>query len=100
MAVFDVAGTTAQDGGLVVEAFQSAMESLGVDRGSAEMDRMTDYVNATMGERKIDVFTHLCEGDEEKANLAHDQFIDSYIALVKAGRLKKLQVGGASRWLW
>ncbi len=89
MAVFDVAGTTAQDGGLVVEAFQSAMESLGVDRGSAEMDRMTDYVNATMGERKIDVFTHLCEGDEEKANLAHDQFIDSYIALVKAGRLQE-----------
>jgi phosphoglycolate phosphatase len=89
MAVFDVAGTTAQDGGLVVEAFQSAMESLGVDRGSAEMDRMTDYVNATMGERKIDVFTHLCEGDEEKANLAHDQFVDSYIALVKAGRLQE-----------
>jgi phosphonatase-like hydrolase len=89
MAVFDVAGTTAQDGGLVVEAFQSAMESVGVDRGSAEMDRMTDYVNATMGERKIDVFTHLCEGDEEKANLAHDHFVDSYITLVKAGRLQE-----------
>ncbi len=89
MAVFDVAGTTAQDGGLVVEAFQSAMELMGVDRGSAEMDRMTDYVNATMGERKIDVFLHLCEGDEAKANLAHDRFVDRYIALVKAGRLEE-----------
>ena len=89
MAVFDVAGTTAQDGGLVVEAFQSAMESMGIARGSAEMVRMTDYVNATMGERKIDVFLHLCDGDEVKANLAHDQFVDSYIALVKAGRLEE-----------
>lgn len=89
MAVFDVAGTTAQDGGLVVEAFQSAMESMDVARGGAEMVRMTDYVNATMGERKIDVFLHLCDGDESKANLAHNRFVDSYIALVKAGRLEE-----------
>ena len=89
LAIFDVAGTTAQDGGLVVEAFQSAMESMGVARGSADMDRMTDYVNATMGERKIDVFLHLCDGDRSRANIAHDRFVESYIALVKAGRLEE-----------
>ena len=89
LAIFDVAGTTAQDGGLVVEAFQSAMESMGIARGSSDMDRMTDYVNATMGERKIDVFLHLCNGDRDAANLAHDRFVESYIGLVKDGRLEE-----------
>lgn len=79
LAVFDVAGTTAHDDGLVVEAFQSAMISLGVGADTPELEKMTEYVNATMGERKIDVFTHLCEGDAERANLAHDAFIESYI---------------------
>jgi phosphonatase-like hydrolase len=91
LAIFDVAGTTAQDGGLVVEAFQSAMEVMGVARGSADMDRMTDYVNFTMGERKIDVFMHLCDGDSARADLAHDRFVESYIALVKAGRLEEFE---------
>jgi phosphonatase-like hydrolase len=91
LAVFDVAGTTAQDGGLVVEAFQSAMESMGIERLSAEMARMTDYVNATMGERKIDVFLHLCEGDYAKANIAHDRFVESYIGLVNAGKLEEFE---------
>ncbi len=91
LAVFDVAGTTAQDGGLVVEAFQSAMVSMGTAKGTPEMARMTDYVNATMGERKIDVFMHLCDGDSSKANIAHDRFVESYIALVNAGKLKEFE---------
>jgi len=89
LAVFDVAGTTAHDDGLVVEAFQSAMISLGVGADTPELEKMTEYVNATMGERKIDVFTHLCEGDAERANLAHDAFIESYISLVNAGKLRE-----------
>ena len=88
-AIFDVAGTTAQDGGLVVEAFQSAMISLGTASGSPELEKMTDYVNATMGERKIDVFMHLCDGDSKRANLAHDRFVESYIGLVTAGKLEE-----------
>ena len=91
LAVFDLAGTTAQDGGLVVEAFQSAMESMGTDRQSAEMSKMTDYVIATMGERKIDVFMHLCDGDSAKANIAHDRFVESYIGLVNAGKLEEFE---------
>ena len=89
MAVFDVAGTTAHDGGLVVQAFESAMVSMGSTIGSAEMDEMVSYVNATMGERKIDVFMQLCNGDSVKANRAHDYFVESYIGLVKAGKLQE-----------
>jgi len=89
MAVFDVAGTTARDGGLVVEAFENAMVSMGVTRGTPEMDQMVNYVNATMGERKIDVFLHLCDGDSVRANRAHEFFVESYIGLVKSGKLQE-----------
>jgi phosphonatase-like hydrolase len=87
LAVFDVAGTTAQDGGLVVKAFQIAMVSMGSVLGTPEMEKMTEYVMATMGQRKIDVFMHLCGGDEERANQAHEEFVKSYTDLVKAGEL-------------
>ena len=89
MAIFDVAGTTVHDGGLVVQAFQSAMVSMGLTLGSPEIDQMVSYVNATMGERKIDVFMHLFNGDSLKANSAHDFFVESYIGLVKAGKLQE-----------
>lgn len=95
LAIFDVAGTTAQDDGLVVEAFQGAMVSMGATLGSPEMDQMTDYVNATMGQRKIDVFMHLCDGDRDRANSAHDRFVEGYIDLVKAGKLQEFE--GVSR---
>jgi len=89
MAVFDVAGTTAKDGGLVVQAFESAMAAMGSKLGTPEMDEMIKYVNSTMGERKIDVFMHLCGNDSGKANDAHDRFVESYIRLVKAGKLQE-----------
>lgn len=91
LAIFDVAGTTARDGGLVVEAFQQAMASMGTPLGTPEMDRMTDYVNATMGQRKIDVFMHLCDGDADRANKAHDRFIEGYIDRVRAGKLEEFE---------
>ena len=89
LAIFDVAGTTAKDDGLVVKAFQLALGAVGVVPGSSEMQTMTDYVNATMGERKIDVFLHLLDGDKMKANLVHEKFIASYIQLVKDGELEE-----------
>ncbi len=91
LAIFDIAGTTAKDDGLVVEAFQRAMISLGVAQDSDELKAMTDYVNATMGQRKIDVFTHLCGGDKVRANSAHDRFIESYIQLVAEGKLVEFE---------
>ena len=59
LAVFDVAGTTAKDDGLVVEAFVIAAVAMGVERGTPQLSSMIDYVQATMGQRKIDVFLHL-----------------------------------------
>jgi len=87
LVTFDVAGTTAQDDGLVVKAATRAMEFIGVEPGSATMMDVVDYVNATMGQRKIDVFMHLCNDDVDKAEQAHDIFIEAYISFVKSGDL-------------
>ncbi len=89
LAVLDVAGTTAKDGGLVVQAFLVAMEPLGL--GQTELDSMVDYVNATMGQRKIDVLMHLCNSDEVAANAAHDRFVEAYSNLVAEGLLEEFE---------
>jgi len=85
LAVLDVAGTTAADDGLVVRAFQVAMEPL--DPTPEELAEMTSYVESTMGQRKIDVFRHLCKGDEESAFEAHERFVTSYTDLVAEGQM-------------
>ncbi len=87
LVVLDVAGTTAQDDGLVVEAFQIAMEP--TNPSDSELNEMTEYVLATMGQRKIDVFTHLCKGDAQAAFAAHERFVTSYTDLVAEGLLKE-----------
>jgi phosphonatase-like hydrolase len=87
LVVLDVAGTTAQDDGLVVQAFQIAMEP--TNPSETQLAEMTEYVLATMGQRKIDVFTHLCDGDKDAAFEAHERFVTSYTDLVAEGLLKE-----------
>lgn len=89
LVVLDVAGTTAKDDGLVVKAFQIAMEP--TNPSPDELSEMTDYVIATMGQRKIDVFMHLCKGDHEEANAAHERFVESYTDLVAEGELAEFE---------
>ena len=85
LAVFDVAGTTAKDDGLVVQAFQDAISAAGYS--GSEIEEMTKYVNATMGQRKMDVFLHLCVGNETKAQAMHEDFVDAYNSLITRGYL-------------
>jgi len=87
LVVLDVAGTTATDDGLVVKAFTIAIEPL--NPSADRLAEMIDYVNATMGQRKIDVFTHLCDGDIAAANAAHDRFVEAYSNLVAEGLLSE-----------
>jgi phosphoglycolate phosphatase len=72
-----MAGTTVADGGAVLAAFTAALDDLGV-RGEAERGRMTEYVVATMGESKIEVFRALFPGDEDRAQAANRAFEASY----------------------
>ena len=91
LAVFDVAGTTAKDDGLVVEAFTAAAVAMGVERETAQMSAMVDYVQATMGQRKIDVFLHLFDQNLEKAELAHEHFVQAYQDLTRQGALEEFE---------
>ncbi len=94
LVVFDVAGTTATDDGLVVKAFTEAMIKQGAVRGSAELAKNIEYVEETMGQRKMDVFMHITKNNVVEAEALHENFIEQYNNLVMSGELKEF--GGIS----
>lgn len=81
LVVFDMAGTTVRDDGLVEQAFARAVEETGVT-GDLPWDDALDYVRRTMGQSKIDVFTHLAGGDVVKAEAATAAFERAFAAIV------------------
>ncbi|MGL3150480.1 phosphonatase-like hydrolase [Microbacterium sp. A82] len=81
LVVFDMAGTTVRDDGVVEQAFARAAERTGVaDR--MPWDDALQYVRDTMGMSKIDVFTHLSGGDTDAAVAATAQFETAYSEIV------------------
>ncbi|WP_460800731.1 phosphonatase-like hydrolase [Microbacterium sp. GXF6406] len=81
LVVFDMAGTTVRDEGVVEQAFQRAAERTGVaDR--MPWDEALQYVRDTMGMSKVDVFTHLAGGDIAAATAATAQFEGAYAELI------------------
>lgn len=91
LAIFDVAGTTAKDEGLVVKAFVSAAISQGVVCNSDRLNQMIRYVEETMGQRKMDVFLHLFENNQVVAEAAHNRFVAAYLELVASGELEEFE---------
>lgn len=86
LVVFDMAGTTVEDSGLVQQAFLAADEHAGLSRDPGERDSMLRYVSETMGQSKIEVFRHLSAGNEEQAQDANKAFERCYARLVEEGR--------------
>lgn len=66
----DMAGTTVNDDGLVLEAFRRTIEELGVEGDDAA--KAVDYVIETMGQSKIEVFTVLFDERALEANEAFE----------------------------
>ena len=87
LVLFDVAGTTIKDDGIVVKAFIRGLTSSGIQVTEPELAQMVDYVNATMGQRKIDVFRKLMGHDFNKANTLHNHFITAHEKLVREGAI-------------
>lgn len=81
LVVLDMAGTTVQDGGVVERAFQRASETTGVADRMPQADAL-DYVRRTMGQSKIDVFTHLAGGDRDAAERATAAFESAYADII------------------
>jgi len=82
LAVLDMAGTTVLDDGVVEQAFRRAAERTGVAERMPWADAL-DYVRLTMGQSKIDVFTHLAGGDRDAAERATAAFEGAYAEIVE-----------------
>ena len=81
LVVLDMAGTTVRDDGIVERAFERAASETGVVERMPWPEAL-DYVRRTMGQSKIDVFTHLAGGDVARAERATAAFERAYAALI------------------
>jgi phosphonatase-like hydrolase len=68
---FDMAGTTVNDHGLVLEAFRRTIDELGVVGDDAV--KAEEYVIETMGQSKIEVFSVLFDERAHAANAAFER---------------------------
>lgn len=82
LVVFDMAGTTVQDDGVVELAFERAAARTGVV-ANMSWDEALGYVRDTMGQSKIDVFSHLSGGDLPLAKRATESFEQAYAEIVQ-----------------
>jgi phosphoglycolate phosphatase len=89
LVVFDMAGTTVLDDGLVERAFGMALDEVGCATEPVERGTVLDFVRTTMGQSKILVFTQIT-GDASAAQIANDAFERAYDSLVRAGELQPI----------
>ena len=89
LAVLDMAGTTVTDDGMVEESFLAALGSVGIGPDSPELEGKMDYIRATMGRSKIEVFTELL-GDPIRAAEANQAFEVNVADAVTSGRVQPI----------
>jgi phosphoglycolate phosphatase len=78
-----MAGTIVKDDGVVERAFVLAAERSGITETEAECNDALDYVRATMGQSKIDVFRAIADTEEDAAR-ANDAFEAAYAEIAAA----------------
>jgi phosphonatase-like hydrolase len=86
LAALDMAGTTVADEGAVEEAFQAALDAVGLVAGDL-MDDPGAYIRRTMGQSKITVFTELLGGDRHRAEQANTAFERAFDQAVDRGEV-------------
>jgi phosphonatase-like hydrolase len=84
-----MAGTTVADAGAVEEAFQRALDSVGLTAGSLTADP-GEYIRRTMGQSKITVFTELLGGDRHRAEQANAAFESAFDQAVERGEVSAM----------
>lgn len=83
LVVFDMAGTTVRDDGIVERAFGLAAERTGV-AADLGWDAALQHVRDTMGQSKFEVFRHIAGGDVKRAAEATTAFERAYDELIAA----------------
>ncbi|MCX6469888.1 MAG: phosphonatase-like hydrolase [Corynebacteriales bacterium] len=91
LAVLDMAGTTVEDGGLVLAAFDVAATAIGIPADGPERDHARQYVIETMGQSKITVFRALTGDDEGRAQLGNRTFEAAYDDLIGTGDIRPIE---------
>lgn len=86
LVALDMAGTTVADGGAVEEAFQSALDAVGLAPAQLHHDPQ-EYIRRTMGQSKIVVFTELLGGDRHLAEQANHAFERAFDHAVDRGEV-------------
>lgn len=94
MVALDMAGTTVSDAGAVEEAFQAALDAVGLPAGALMADP-EDYIRRTMGQSQITVFTELLKGDRHSAERANAAFEHAFDQAVERGEVSA--VNGAEQ---
>jgi phosphonatase-like hydrolase len=89
VACLDMAGTTVADDGSVMAAFEAAVAAFGLAPGAPGHADAIEFVRATMGQSKIEVFRRLL-GSEERAQQGNRIFEESYAESVRAGLVAPL----------
>ena len=89
LAALDMDGTTVADEGAVEEAFQSALDAVGLVAGNLADDPGA-YIRRTMGQSKITVFTELLGGDRHRAEQANTAFESAFDRAVDRGEVVAL----------
>lgn len=95
LVVLDMAGTTVRDDGIVEQAFQRAAERTGVADRMPWGDAL-QYVRDTMGQSKIEVFTHLSGGDRAAAEIATAAFEVAYDEIIAENGVEEIAGAGAA----
>jgi len=85
LVCLDMAGTTVDDGGVVLDAFRSALTEVDLAPGTSGHDRAVQYAIDTMGQSKIAVFTALFDGDTARAAAANTAFEHAYARTLDRG---------------
>lgn len=93
MIAFDVAGTTVQDGGLVLRAFKRAFSQIEPERWPTHETEWTQYAIDTMGQSKIEVFTAIL-GDADLAAKATEAFEAAYLEIVVEEGIEEIPGAG------
>jgi phosphonatase-like hydrolase len=86
LVAMDMAGTTVADDGAVEEAFQRALDAVGLIAGDLR-ESPREYIRRTMGQSKITVFTELLGGDHHRAEEANAAFEEAFDQAVDRGEV-------------
>jgi len=89
VACLDMAGTTVADDGSVMAAFEAAAAEFGLVPSAPGYADAIEFVQATMGQSKIEVFRRLL-GDEDRAQHGNRIFEERYAESVRAGLIAPL----------